>query len=76
MTSSKVTDTLSEILSIIALAAGAAQPLLVAVGPEAVKIDALAEALAKIAQKAVAAYGGVTGQPIDLSLLQPIEPIE
>lgn len=68
-------NTLSLILGILETAAAAAQPI-VAGNPDAAKADALAQALLKIATSAAAAYQQTTGQPIDLSKLQPIDPVE
>jgi hypothetical protein len=65
-------NVLQEILSIIALAAEAAQAV-----PN-VEVDAgalLAEKLVQIAQKSIAAHQAVAGKPIDLSALKAIEPV-
>jgi hypothetical protein len=64
---------LSTILNIIGIAAEAAKPLIPAgVGQT---VDADVSALIKIAQAANAAHVQITGQPIDLSQLQPIDPV-
>jgi len=66
---------ISLLLEIIGLAASAAKPLLGG-NATAETIDAAASALVAIAQKASQAHQEIVGQPIDLSLLKPIEPLE
>lgn len=62
------------IISIIGTATQALGPLLSG-NKTAAEVEALAAALVKIAQAAANAYATVKGQPIDLSALQPIEPV-
>ena len=62
--------TLNLILNILSAAASAATSI-VGGGP----IPALAKLLVSIAQAASQAHEQVTGQPIDLTLLHPIDPI-
>lgn len=64
--------TLSLILMILQEAAAAAGPFLTG---KAGDVDALAASLMKIIQAALAAREQVTGQPIDLDLLKPIQPL-
>lgn len=68
-------NALQLILQIIETAAATASPFLNG-NPEGQAIDAVAEALAKIAASALGAYQQVTGKPMDLSTLQPIEPVQ
>ncbi len=65
---------LQQILADIQLAADAAKPL-VAGNPIGAEADSLAQMFLGIAQKAILAHEAVTGQPIDLSLLHPIDPL-
>ena len=65
---------LQQILTILSSLAAAAKPLLAGI-PEGAAADALAQELLKIAQTAIAAHEAVTGQPIDLALLHPLDPI-
>jgi hypothetical protein len=66
--------TLALILKILQLAAGVAAPLL-AGNPTGVAADAAAADLLAIVQAALSAHAQVKGQPIDLTLLQPIAPV-
>ena len=68
-------NTLQEILTIIQEAATVAQPLLVGV-PVGEAADVAAQSLIKIVQAALTAHQQITGQPIDLTQLQPIAPVE
>jgi hypothetical protein len=67
--------TVEQILADIAVAAKAAQPF-VAGNPTAAAIDSLAGLFATIAQNALAGYEKTAGEPLDLSKLQPIDPVE
>lgn len=67
--------TLEQILADIAAAAKAAGPFVVW-NPTAETIDALAGLFATIAQNALAGYQQAAGEPLDLSKLQPIDPVE
>lgn len=67
-------NTLQSILAIIAIAVDTAAPI-VAGNPEAAAADRLAQGLLQIAQAAAAAYQQHTGKPIDLAMLQPIDPV-
>lgn len=67
---------IQKILSIIATAATVAAPVVDEFGnPIAKEVEAAALALTSIAQQAIAAFQQVTGKPIDLTTLQPIDPI-
>lgn len=63
---------LDEILTILEIAASTARSLN---DPAIAGAGAIADSLLRIAQKAVAAHEAQTGQPIDLGLLHPIEPV-
>ena len=63
------------ILQIIGLGAGLAEPLL-AKNATAETIDKAAADLTSIVQAALAAHQAITGQPIDLTQLRPIAPVE
>lgn len=65
---------LTLILQILSIAAGAAQGI-VKNDPTASAADALAQALIQIATAANAAHQQIAGKPIDLSALQPIDPV-
>ena len=65
---------LQQILTILSSLAAAAKPFLVDI-PEGAAADALAAELLTIAQTAIAAHEQITGQPIDLALLHPLDPI-
>ena len=65
---------IEEILAIIAAALAVAKAL-VAANPTAAAAQQMADALVLIAQKANAAHVEIAGAPIDLALLQPIEPL-
>lgn len=64
---------LNTLLEIIATAAAAAAPLVPA--GEGQQIDQDVEVLVQIAQKAAAAHQQIAGKPLDLSVLQPIDPV-
>lgn len=65
---------LTTILSIIGIAADAAKGVIPA-GSVGQTIDGDVSALVKIAQAANTAHVQITGKPIDLSQLQPIDPV-
>ena len=62
------------ILQIIQLAAGVATPIL-AGNKEATAINQASADLASIVAAALAAHQQITGQPLDLTQLQPITPV-
>lgn len=64
---------LGTLLMIIGTAADAAKPLIP--DPTGQTVDADISALIKIAQAANAAHLQITGQPIDLTQLKPIDPV-
>lgn len=66
-------NALQQILQILSIGATAAAGI--ASNPDVKAGAGVAEALLSIAQKAIAAHEAHTGEPIDLSLLKPIEPI-
>lgn len=62
------------ILALIGGAAGALQPVITqTAGTQAGQIDAAAAVLIQIAQGALSAHIALTGKPIDLDLLHPVE---
>lgn len=65
---------LDSVLAIIGLAAAVAGPL-VAGDKTAAAIDQAALGLVGIVQAASSAHQAITGEPINLDLLQPIEPL-
>lgn len=65
-------EILNEIIQIATVGATVAQTV---PNPEVQAGAAIAAALLQIAQKAIAAHEQITGQPIELSLLHPIEPV-
>lgn len=67
-------NALQTILTIIETATAAAAPIVAGI-PGAGEADALVAALAKIALSASQAHQQITGQPIDLLALQPIDPV-
>lgn len=67
---------LNEILNVLELGAQAVKRVGGSIGNPDVQAGAgIAELLLAIAQKAVAAVEAHQGQPIDLSLLHPIDPV-
>lgn len=69
-------DLLNEILAVLALGAQAAVQVGGQIGNPDVAVGAeVASLLLSIAQKSVAALEAHQGQPIDLSVLHPIEPV-
>jgi len=65
---------LTLILQILGIAASAAQTALKG-DPTGTAADELAQALIQIASAANSAHQAVAGKPIDLTQLQPIDPI-
>jgi hypothetical protein len=63
---------LNEILAILAIGANVAQTV---PNADVQAGSAIAAALLQIAQKSIGAYEAQTGQPIDLALLHPIDPV-
>ena len=63
-----------DLSSIVAYLDGIAKG--VAVIPEATAGAAIADGLLQIIQSALKAHQAVTGQPLDLNLLKPIDPME
>lgn len=62
------------ILQILQLA-GTSIAGLVSTDKTAAEIDLAAQSLIQIVQAAMAAHQAITGQPIDLTQLQPIDPV-
>jgi ribosomal protein S12 methylthiotransferase accessory factor YcaO len=72
-------NVLQEILNILALATSSAQMVAPLTGGAAADVQAgaaIANSLLAIAQKATSAYEAHTGEPLDLSLLHPIDEVK
>lgn len=67
-------STLDLILAALTTGAGIATQI-VAGDPQAASFEAIGEDILALVKSAVAAYEQHTGQPIDLNVLQPIDPV-
>lgn len=63
------------ILQILTAAAADAQILYAGRGADAEQFESAVAALARIAQVSIQAYEQLSGKPLDLSKLHPIEPV-